>query len=183
MVGLAPALAPKRPLLGATARVAFLCIGVSASFDVPTFLASSAFLAPPALADILDALPEAIPAYPDSELLLLRAEPGSFRWLLALARPGCFRSILLFTDDTPPSAAAPVIELVFLCLANVDLPPAVAGCLAAPLLLKGPVLTSSSLPCAPGYRAMFFISADCLVGGRVSLSLVFWRSAIPMSIF
>ena len=77
-------------------------------------------------------------------------------------------SILLFTELIPPD---PTIELVFLCLANVDFP--LAGTLSAPLVLKGPALASSPEPSVPGYRAMFFISADCLVGGRVSLSFFF----------
>lgn len=119
---------------------------------------------PPILADKLDPLPDASPAYPDTELFLLRAEPGSLEEFV-LAKPG-LTSILLFTPEIPP---APVIELVFLCLANVDLP--VAGTLS-PLLLKGAPLASSSLP-APGCRFMFYISADCLVGGRVSLALFF----------
>ena len=87
--------------------------------------------------------------------------------------------MLLFTAPIPE---APAIELVFLCLVNVDLP--VAPGLAAALVLKAPALTSSSLPpYVPGCRFMFFIKADCLVGGRASLSLDFGRFAIPISIF
>ena len=76
IVGLA-ALTPKRPLLGAAARVVFLYIGLSASFDPPVYFPSSAFLPVPIRIDAVDPLLDAIPAYPDIELLLLRAEPGS----------------------------------------------------------------------------------------------------------
>ena len=121
---------------------------------------------PPILPDKLDPLPDASPAYPDIELFLLRAEPGSLVEFV-LGMPG-LPSILLFTPESP---AAPEIELVFLCLANVDLPE--AGTLRPLLLKEAPPLASSSLPWIPGCRFMFFISADYLVGGRVSLSLLF----------